>query len=115
MTIKSKVPCNGCTLCCKDDAVRLYDYERDRFVHEVHPYMKGFWMLAHKKNGDCYYLGENGCTIHDSKPVLCDSMDCRNIANNVTYTNARKLDKNGRLRMSVWKKGKELLKVSKPF
>lgn len=28
-------------------------------------------------NGDCYYLDEGGCSIHDRAPVVCREFDCR--------------------------------------
>ena len=33
--------------------------------------------LATDPSGQCVYLGENGCTIYDQRPVLCRSFDCR--------------------------------------
>jgi Fe-S-cluster containining protein len=67
-------------------------------------------MLAHAKNGNCIYLGENGCTIHDTKPQMCKEMDCRRIAAAVTWTQARKLNKQGKIRIEIWQRGKELLR-----
>jgi len=29
--------------------------------------------------GDCIYLGEKGCTIHDTKPEWCRTFDCREL------------------------------------
>jgi Fe-S-cluster containining protein len=34
-------------------------------------------MLAHKPNGDCIYLGDGYCTIHDMAPAVCKAFDCR--------------------------------------
>jgi Fe-S-cluster containining protein len=34
-------------------------------------------VLLHKPNGDCMYLGTNGCTIYDRAPAVCKSFDCR--------------------------------------
>lgn len=105
------VPCNGCTLCCKGDAVRLLPEDNpDLYITEKHPNLPNALMLAHQKNGDCIYLKNNGCSIHSYKPMLCKSMDCRNIAKNVTFTQARKLHKKGLLDLMVWKKGRDLLK-----
>jgi hypothetical protein len=68
-------------------------------------------MIAHRPNGDCVYLDPNvGCTIHAIKPTMCREMDCRTVAQRVTFTQARKLDKTGRLKLSVWARGKKLLK-----
>lgn len=38
---------------------------------------KVVWMLKHKPNGDCVYLDENGCSIHDHAPWVCRMFDCR--------------------------------------
>jgi len=105
-----KVACNGCTRCCRGDAVRLLpgddvaDYEV-----ELHQTLKGEFMLAHKSNGDCVYLGKSGCDIHGRRPQMCREMDCRVVAFHLSFTDARKLDKQGKFPMMVWRKGRELL------
>lgn len=60
-------------------------------------------MLAHKADGDCFYLGDSGCTIQETKPQMCKDMDCRNIANGLGYTEARKIGV-----LVVWKRGRTL-------
>jgi Fe-S-cluster containining protein len=51
------VPCNGCTLCCKGDAIRLTEEDNpEEYSTEPHPYISGALVLAHKPNGDCIYL-----------------------------------------------------------
>lgn len=105
------VPCGGCTRCCHNDAVRLLpNDEPSQYQTQPHPYMKGALMLAHAPNGDCVYLGPQGCTIHATKPQMCREMDCRRIVKAITWTQARKLDARGALRMDIWKRGKELLR-----
>jgi len=98
------VPCNGCTRCCHQDAVRILpgeDASQWRTVpHDRWPSQR---MLAHKANGDCVYLGNQGCTIHQTKPQMCKEMDCRLIAQRVSFTQARKLGV-----MGVWRRGREL-------
>ena len=32
--------------------------------------------LIQKPTGECIYLGESGCTIHDRAPQICRSFDC---------------------------------------
>ena len=106
------VPCNGCTHCCRGDAVRIMPHEDlTQYKTEPHPFFVGDYMLAHKVNGDCIYLGENGCTIHECKPQQCREMDCRRIAAMMTFTNARKLHKQRGLPLAVWRKGRELLRA----
>jgi len=36
--------------------------------------------LLQKADGDCHYLGENGCTIWGSHPAICRAFDCRKYA-----------------------------------
>jgi Fe-S-cluster containining protein len=65
------VPCNGCTRCCHNDAVRLLPSdEPSKYQTEQHPYLPGALMIAHAPNGDCVYLGPHGCSIHDTKPFV---------------------------------------------
>jgi hypothetical protein len=109
MEIK-EVPCNGCTLCCQGDAVRLEaDDLSMNYRTEPHLYIKGALMIAHKENGDCCYLDENGCSIHDHAPSLCRSADCRSIALRISFERARELHMAGRLDMRVWDKGRILI------
>lgn len=106
----SNVPCNGCVRCCIKDAVRLTPEDDPKaYETENHPFLKGgHLMIAHKRNGECIYLGSDGCMIHERKPYLCRVMDCRNIARNMPFTKARKFKILG-----IWQKGKELIKADK--
>ncbi len=65
-------------------------------------------MLRHRGNRDCYYLGPDGCEIHDTKPSRCKEMDCRNIAARVTEEQAIRFSVTGVLSMEVWERGREL-------
>jgi len=104
------VPCNGCTLCCYNDAVRLLpEDDVSLYSTEPHPSNAGARMLAHKPNGECLYVQDNGCSIHDIAPVLCRSADCRRIALQYDFETARKLHMMGRIDMRVWDRGKKLL------
>ena len=105
------VPCNGCTLCCHGDAVRILPHEDPaRWLTEPHEYVEGARMLAHQANGDCIYLGPTGCTQHHDKPQQCREMDCRRLAEKFTFTQARKLSARRVLPIAVWNRGRELLK-----
>jgi uncharacterized protein len=104
------VPCNGCTLCCQGDAIRLEEEDRaEDFQTEPHPYIPGALMLAHKPNGECIYLDANGCSIHDRAPSLCRVADCRAVALKLDFETARRLHLLGRLDFRVWDRGRELL------
>ena len=108
------VPCNGCTLCCTGDAVRLEteDLETD-YRTEPHPYIPGALMLAHKPNGECIYLSEKGCGIHGRSPLLCRIADCRSLALKLNFERAKALHTLGRLDLRVWDQGHKLLEEMK--
>ena len=104
MVAQSKVPCNGCTLCCHNDAIRMLPGD-DITLYQTVPHERypGHQMLDHKENGDCIYLGETGCTIHGRKPVMCGELDCRQLAKQFDKKWAVK---NGIIK--VWKRGRQL-------
>lgn len=109
MIFNGDVPCNGCVRCCQGDAIRLLPIDdADSYLTEPHPYVPGALMLAHKPNLDCIYLLKTGCSIHERRPLQCRTMDCRNIAANITFTQARKMSAKNQLKIGVWRKGKEL-------
>ena len=108
------VPCNGCTLCCQGDAVRITEEDNaDGYLTESHPYIPNALMIAHKPNGDCIYLNDTGCSIHDRAPSLCRSADCRSLALKYDFDTAMQLHKMKRIDIRVWDKGKDLLKEMK--
>lgn len=64
----SSVPCAGCTLCCRTDAIRLLpDDDASQYQTEPHPHHPGSLMLAHKADGSCIYLTEAGCGINAAR------------------------------------------------
>jgi len=71
-------------------------------------------MIAHKANGECVYLDERGCSIHDHAPSLCRSADCRSVALRFDFENAMRLHRLGRLDIRVWDKGRKLLEALTP-
>lgn len=96
------VPCNGCTLCCHNDVVRLLPQDDpSMYFTEPHPFVPGALMLAHdSKTQDCIYLRKDGCGIHPHRPQMCREMDCRRL---VKYAGAVGLSH------EVIERGKELL------
>jgi Fe-S-cluster containining protein len=85
MTAKEEraVPCGSCQACCRrewivldpaaGDILELYATE-DVFDPRTGRPVKA---LAHKPNGDCFYLAADGCSIHGHRPYLCRIFDCR--------------------------------------
>jgi Fe-S-cluster containining protein len=106
----NRVPCNGCTLCCQGDAIRLEENELGMdYLTEPHPYIPGAVMLAHKANGECIYLNEQGCSIHGRAPSLCRTADCRGVAARLDFATAQLLHRSGKLDIRVWDQGQKLL------
>ena len=105
-----QVPCNGCTLCCQGDAIRLENEDSPiDYKTEPHPYISGALMIAHKPNGECVYLAKNACSIHDQAPSLCRIADCRNLALRLDYATARRLHFMNKIDIRVWDQGHKLL------
>lgn len=81
--LRAEVPCDGCTTCCKGDLLVLHpemgddpsQYETRAIEHPLTG--EPVFALANKKSGDCVYLGEGGCTIHERAPAICRAFDCR--------------------------------------
>lgn len=109
---RAQVPCNGCRLCCQGDSIVLHPELGDipeKYQTEPFPaYGPKGLMLAHKPNGECIYLGESGCTIHDRAPAICREFDCRRFAEGMSYTKARKYVSKGMVRVEVIHQGRKL-------
>lgn len=104
------VPCNGCTLCCDHDLIRLeFEDDLSRYQTEPHPGVPSARMLAHKPDGSCIYMRADGCDIHDHAPLLCRVADCRGLAARLDFDTAMMMHKIGQLDIRVWDKGRELL------
>lgn len=83
----ARVPCNGCTLCCKgpgrvmlhpglgDDPTK-FDHE---MVFDFYGLPTGF-ALKRKEDGSCIYLEDKGCAIWPNTPGVCRAFDCRDFA-----------------------------------
>ena len=108
------MPCDGCTLCCEGDAVRLLpeDYTNN-YLTEIHPYLSGELMIAHKVNGECIYLKDSGCGIHDNAPVMCRIADCRSLVLKLNFDAAMELHRLGRINLKVWDQGNKLIEEMK--
>lgn len=114
------VPCNGCTLCCRNDMLMLHpeggdivaDYETETTVNPVTGRVGV--MLKHQSNGDCVYLSrKTGCTIYDRRPLICREFDCRRfylkIVEQTSRQERKKFVKNGLLSNEVLRAGRQRL------
>jgi hypothetical protein len=87
----------------------LPEDDASAYLVEPHDSIPGALMLAHQPNGDCVYLDRvrGGCSIYERRPLMCRRMDCRLIAQALSFTQARR---HPGLPLSVWRRGRELLK-----
>lgn len=117
MSIKSaSVPCNGCTLCCRSDAISIHpELGDDASLYQTVPHAipslaaKGVVMLAHKADRSCVYLTDSGCSIHGRAPAICREFDCRQLVKRLGYTKARKAVKKGVISAGIVRRGMELI------
>lgn len=100
------VPCNGCTLCCHGDAIRILPGDDPEQYNTVpHDHFPSERMLSHKQNGDCLYLLSSGCSIHPTRPLMCKEMDCRNLARSIKKKDLKRYN----VPLRVWLKGRQLI------
>jgi hypothetical protein len=107
-TNPGEVPCNGCTLCCRGwHLVVLFPEFGDDVASYETTDFNGRPALKFKENGDCHYLGDTGCTIHDRVPGVCREFDCRAIVFTSTRHERQGMIKDGHESRDVFKAGRE--------
>lgn len=84
----SDLDCGTCIVCCRwgnDIAIRpvLTSEEVKRFKC-VSSQMGGF-VLAATEEGNCIYVGPNGCTIYKDRPRQCRLFDCRQLYSEIKH------------------------------
>ena len=109
------VPCGGCKLCCRMMPALCPDKGDD-----VSSYVTAQWyrdgldkppiiILDRLPNGDCSYLGSNGCTIWDRAPHACRMFDCRDYFKSHSRNQRRELMKRDTEVGPLFARGRELL------
>jgi len=73
--LPSRVPCGNCRACCSSDRVMLGPSDDPR-AYRWHV-EDGYAVLDRQSNGDCVYLTDRGCSMHDRAPSICRRFDCR--------------------------------------
>lgn len=69
------VDCNGCTACCRGMKVPLSSWENPAdYRHEHDP--DGRVTLETTSDGQCVYLGPDGCSIYERRPFACRTFSC---------------------------------------
>lgn len=78
-TVEGNVPCDGCKACCRNFSMVMLEAEwgDDHTKYKTQQLPDGRHILKFKINGDCIYLGADGCEIHDDRPAVCRKFDCR--------------------------------------
>jgi Fe-S-cluster containining protein len=105
------VPCGACNLCCKNDAIIVHadlGDDVESYITEESILGPEYRMLAHKDNGDCVYLSDAGCSIHDRRPYKCRIFDCRQLLVNSSRNERRRLIKKGMVNKEILARGRDL-------
>jgi uncharacterized protein len=71
--------CHACNKCCHGKGIQVNPYETMRLsgllgiaTTEFRQKYLNQQMLKHKPDSDaCIFLGENGCTVHKDRPLVC--------------------------------------------
>jgi len=67
-------------------------------------------ILKRHPNGDCVYLGADGCTIHDRAPVICRIFDCRRLVRSHTRQEIRRMVSSGLLDRNIVEQGRKMIR-----
>jgi Fe-S-cluster containining protein len=111
MIPEANVPCNGCTACCRNELIVIVDEDGDPAQWETFELPMpeaamvaklglqvpegGVRCLAQKVDRSCIYLGPQGCTIYDRRPIMCRAFDCRKIMRSFGMVAAVQMIANG--------------------
>lgn len=110
---RSDVPCAGCRLCCRHDVIVLLPEHGDILENYDYEYVASpDGSLATVKkgpDGNCIYLGADGCTIHDRAPAICRVFDCRRFFLSKSRNERRSLVKSGMADAAVFEAGRRRL------
>lgn len=113
LTPIADVPCGSCKLCCtgRSAVMVMSDHGDDVASYDTttFPGMGDIPFLKFKPNGDCMYLGVEGCTIHDRAPFMCRIFDCREQHKMYTKSQRQELVRTGALSAEVLRRGAILL------
>jgi Fe-S-cluster containining protein len=115
MTLRERrnVPCGSCRRCCQLDLIVLHpengdviaDYETEVRFNPITG--RPAHVLKHKPNGDCIYLGPEGCSIHDRAPVSCQEFDCRLMYLVTSRAQRRRIVAQGAFKKEVFDEGRK--------
>lgn len=115
-----KVECGACRRCCVGQTIVLHPEAGDdpkQFVtrpghHPVHG--APAYIIPNKPNGECHYLGEDGCQIWGKHPVMCRHYRCDEDFlkfKALSRPDRRRRIKAGTLDMKMLERGRELVEA----
>lgn len=108
---RADVPCGDCRLCCRSDVIMLLPDEGDvveSYEHIVVDLPEGRGAILKKgADGNCIYLGPEGCTIHDRAPLICRVFDCRRWFLSKTRIERRAMVKSGLADADIFEAGRK--------
>ena len=113
--VRTPVPCGSCHRCCTNDQIILHpecgdvvaSYEHEATTSPLTG--EAAYQIKRKPNGECIYLGAEGCTIHDRAPAICKEFDCRRMFLKFSRTERRRLVKTGLFSQDVFDAGRARL------
>lgn len=116
MSKPGNVPCGPCRACCRNELIPLIPEDGDiveSYEHEMHfvPTVGEIAVLRRKKNGECVYLGRDGCTIHGRAPAVCKAFDCRMFYLSKSRAERQALRQGSQSSAAVFNAGKTRLKT----
>jgi Fe-S-cluster containining protein len=111
-----KVDCRPCTACCRGELVLLVDGDDnsryDTLEIATPNLITGAEVslaLKQRPDGACIYLGEQGCTIYDARPIMCQVFSCvgwvRSILDRAPCADVRGEFASGKLDKEIWNAG----------
>jgi Fe-S-cluster containining protein len=71
--------CNRCRNCCHDKLIQVNPYEAARLAHNlalsttafIREHLENSVYLRRRADGSCGFLGPQGCTVHQDRPLVC--------------------------------------------
>jgi hypothetical protein len=108
--LRPNVPCGSCRACCRHEYVVLFPEYGDDPKCFDHVPLPGTDLLILRQlaNGDCVYLGEGGCTIHERAPAVCRRFDCRTYFLSMTR-NERRMHERADLKVEIFEAARKRL------
>lgn len=79
MEARSFVKCGACNKCCHGEIVLIDNRFESPAEYDTEPHAGSDivrQLRRSSKTGACVYLGPEGCTIYERRPLMCRAFDC---------------------------------------